>query len=525
MSNQPNKTNGAKPAVRKKKNLLDDRRVRLALSVLGAIVAWMVVTIIVQPGTTNTIYNVPVDYTYDSAAYTSRGLSIVSAEDKTVNLKLSGDGYTIGGLSASDFVVYPDWSSVRDSGEKTLRLLVRGANGLLNGVTVTMEGSDNTVDVVFDVVEEKTLPVTITTNYLTIADGYILYSTDVSKENITLSGPSSELDKVATCTAEVTYSGEKTLRLLVRGANGLLNGVTVTMEGSDNTVDVVFDVVEEKTLPVTATTNYLRIADGYILYSTEVSKETVTLSGPSSELSKVATCTAEASYNSELTESVTLDTPLRFYTSGGKEVKFQYTTLEESNVDVTLQVYKTATMPVKVNFINAPRGFDNSVLSYALSCKQLKVAGPAEKIDALSTLSIGTIDLSTFSLNKVYEMPIELPTDIYLLDNISTITVSFDCSGLETKTMNLPASCVQVVNLPATYQLTVETERLMNVILCGPKGAMETLTPEQVVIEIDAEDFAVATGQQNIACRLYVPSNGKIFALGSYVLQCRIESN
>ena len=174
MNNEPNKKNGAKPAVAHKKNILDDRRIRLALSVLGAIVAWMVVTIIVQPGTTNTIYNVPVDYTYDSAAYTSRGLSIVNAEEKTVNLKLSGDGYTIGSLTASDFVVYPDWSSVRDSGEKTLRLLVRGANGLLNGVTVTMEGNDNTVDVVFDVVEEKTLPVTITTNYLTIADGYIL---------------------------------------------------------------------------------------------------------------------------------------------------------------------------------------------------------------------------------------------------------------------------------------------------------------------------------------------------------------
>ncbi|MFR9067985.1 MAG: hypothetical protein ACLVJH_15030 [Faecalibacterium prausnitzii] len=141
-------------------------------------------------------------------------------------------------------------------------------------------------------------------------------------------------------------------------------------------------------------------------------------------------------------------------------------------MDVTLQVYKTATLPVKVNFINAPRGFDTLGADYALSCKQLKVAGPAEKIDALSTLSIGTIDLSTFSLNKVYEMPIELPTDIHLLDNISTITVSFDCSGLETKTMNLPSSCVQVVNLPATYQLTVETERLMNVILCGPAGVL-----------------------------------------------------
>ena len=165
------------------------------------------------------------------------------------------------------------------------------------------------------------------------------------------------------------------------------------------------------------------------------------------------------------------------------------------------------------------------MLSYALSCKQLKVAGPAEKIDALSTLSIGTIDLSTFSLNKVYEMPIELPTDIYLLDNISTITVSFDCSGLETKTMNLPASCVQVINLPSTYTLTVETERLMNVTLCGPAGSLEALNPEQVVIEIDADDFHVAIGQQNIACRLYVPANDKIFALGSYVVQCKIESN
>ena len=49
--------------------------------------------------------------------------------------------------------------------------------------------------------------------------------------------------------------------------------------------------------------------------------------------------------------------------------------------------------------------------------------------------------------------------------------------------------------------------------------------PEQVVIEIDADDFSIALGQQNIACHLYVPSNGKIFALGSYVVQCKIEIN
>ena len=230
-------------------------------------------------------------------------------------------------------------------------------------------------------------------------------------------------------------------------------------------------------------------------------------------------------HKGELTDSVTLDTALRFYTKSGSEVKFEYTNLEESSVEVTLEVYKMATLPVSVSFINAPRNFDPSVLVYSLSKQTLNVAGPESQIEKLSTLSVGTIDLSTFALNKVYELPIELPGNIRLLDNISSITVSFDSSKLETKTMNLPASCVQVGNLPSTYTLNVQTERLMNVTLCGPAGLLDTLVPEQVVIEIDADDFYVAAGQQNIACRLYVPSNGKIFALGSYVIQCKIESN
>lgn len=434
MNTEPNKPAAEKSAAHNK-NVLADRRVRLALAIALAVLAWMAVTMIVQPNTTTTISGVPVDYTYDSSVYTSRGLSIVSAPEKTVTLRLSGDGYTIGSLTASDFIVYPDWSGVRDSGEKTLRLRVRTANTSLDGVTVSIEGENNTVDVIFDVVEEKTLPVTVTTNYLEVAPGYNLYKITASKETVTLSGPTSELENVATCTAELTYDGK-------------------------------------------------------------------------------------------LTEPVTLNTKLRFYTASGSEVEFEYTTLEEDSVDVTLLVYKTATLPLTVSFVNTPRGFDDSVLKYSLSQQSLNVCGTESVINALSELSVGTIDLSTFALDKVYELPIELPENIYPLDNVDTITVSFDCSEMETKTLNLPTeTCVQVVNLPSSYQLTVETERLMNVTLCGPTGALETLTPEQVVIEIDAEDFSVVLGQQNIACRLYVPSNGKIFALGSYTLQCLIESN
>lgn len=434
MSTERKNTSPARPAAARSRSVLSDRRVRLALSIVLAVFSWMVVTMIVQPDTTTTISGVPVDYTYESTNYTSRGLSIVSAPEKTVTLRVSGDGYTIGGLTQADFVVYPDWSSVRGSGEKTLNLRVRITNAGLNNVTVAIEDAHASVDVVFDVVEEKTVPITVTTNNIEVAEGYILYSSRPSMEKVVLSGPSSELEDVFSCTAEVQY-------------------------------------------------------------------------------------------NEPLTASATITTNLRFYTLGGSEVEFTYTTIEESTVDVTLEVYKSATLPVSVSFVNTPRGFDSSVLVYSLSEESVKVAGPESVINTLSTLSVGAIDLSTFALDKVYEMPIELPGNIHLLDNLSTITVSFDCSQMETKTMNLPNTCVQVINLPSTYQLTVDTERLMNVTLCGPKEVLDTLTPEQVVIEIDADDFSVALGQQNIACRLYVPSSGKVFALGSYVLQCSIESN
>ena len=417
------------------RSLLEDRRVRLALAALLAVLLWVAVTTVVQPGTTIPLGNVPVDYTYESSVYTSRGLSIVEAPERSVTLTISGDGYTIGELRAEDFVVYPDCSSVRSSGTKNLQLRVRCINSAVAG------------------------------------------------------------------------------------------SISVSIADANSTVDVVFDVVEEKALPIQVNTRYLTIEDGYILYSTAASSETVTLTGPSSELAGVASCTAEVSYSDPLSDSVTVDTNLRFYNESGQELHFEYVTLDRTAVEVTLSVYKTARLPINVRFVNTPPNFDDSVLIYSLSQTELRVAGPAGTVDDLSELAVGTIDLSTFALDKVYEMPITLPSGLVALDNVDTVTVSFNCSAMATKTLNIPAENVEVINLPPTYQLTVESDRLMNVTLCGPAAVLEGLTADQVVARIDADDFAVALGQQNIACSIYVPADGRVFALGSYAVQCMIESN
>lgn len=428
-------SSGGKPALPEKRSILDDRRVRLALSVVGAIVAWVIVTVAVQPGTTISLSGVPVDYSYDSSSYTARGLSIVEAPEQAVNLTVSGDGYTIGDMTVDDFVVYPDYSSVISSGEKTLRLRVRCLSTDAENVSVSIAGTNNTVKILFDIVEEKTLPIQVRKqSSLTIEDGYILYDSTASADSVTLSGPSGELDRIASCVAEVGYP--------------------------------------------------------------------------------------EAMNSSQV-----IQTQLHYYDENGEEIEFEYVTADRETVEVTLVVYKLAILPVTVNFINTPQDFDASVLRYSLSKNSLTVAGPEATINALGTLSIGVIDLSTFALDKTYDMPVRLPGGIVSQENVTSITVSFDSSQLTTKKLNLPAECVQVINLPASYQLTVESERMMNVVLCGPADVLETLSAEQVVAQIDANDFSIVIGQQNLACSIYVPSSSQVFAIGSYKVQCRIESS
>jgi YbbR domain-containing protein len=428
------KITGKKTEVPQKKSFLEDRRIRLLCSVLLAVLCWVIVTIVVQPGTTITIYGVPVDFSYDATSYTSKGFSIVSAPTQTVNLTVSGDGYTIGDMTSDEFVVYPDYSSVVSSGEKNLRLRVRCLSSDADSISVSIASANNTVKVVFDKIEEKTIPIDIIKKDITIQEGYILYSSAATADSITLSGPSGELDRIVSCKAEVSYRGE--------------------------------------------------------MHSTE-----------------------------------TVGTTLHYYDKNGNEVDLEYVTADREAVDVTLTVYKLAELPVTVNFINTPQNFDESVLRYTLSQETLTVAGPESAINALGTLTVGTIDLSTFALEKTYDMPVTLPGGIVCQENIETITVSFDCSHLTTKTLNLPAECVQIINLPSSYQFTVESQRLMNVVLCGPEEALEALSVEQVVAQINANDFSIVIGQQNIACSIYVPSDGQIFALGNYIVQCRIENN
>ncbi len=412
--------------------LWGDRRFLLLLSLGIAVLLWLYVTMSVMPNTSTTLSGVPVDFDYDSAKYTTLGLDIVNEPSYTVDLSLSGDGSVLGAARASDFVVYPDYSSVKGAGSQTLNL------------------------------------------------------------NVKIINPDLE------------------------------NRVTATIERGRRTVDVVFDTILTKTLPVTVETSGLHIAEGYSLNKVSSSPSEITITGPSTEVSQVTAVVAPLSMEGELSESQLVQVPLKMRDANGKTLDLPYTTMEDNIVDVTVSVYKQVELPLVVNFINVPSYFDVNTLQYSLSQETLLVSGPERVVNNLTELSVGSFDLSTFSLDKDYQMNVELPDGIVSNENVSSVTLSFDTTGMSERSFNV--SQISVINVPANYQVEVTTKRINNVVLVGPEEDLEQLSAGSIEARINAEDLQVAVGTQTVAVQIQVPSNPRVFAIGTYTVTCNITS-
>ena len=412
--------------------LWGDRRFLLLLSLFIAILLWTYVTMVVMPNTDTTLSDVPVDFTYDSAKYTTLGLDIVNEPSYTVDLSLSVDGSVLGSASAADFVVYPDYSSVKGAGSQTLNL------------------------------------------------------------NVKIVNPDLE------------------------------NRVTATIERGRRTVDVVFDTVLTKTLPVTVETGGLHIAEGYSLNRVSSSPSEITVTGPSSEVSQVDSIVAPLSMETELSESQLVQVSLEMRDASGNTLDLPYTTMEDDIVDVTVSVYKQVELPLVVNFINVPSSFDVNTLQYSLSQESVMVTGPERVVNNLTELSVGSFDLSTFSLDKDYQMNVELPEGIVSDENIRSVTLSFDTTDMTERSFNV--SQISVINVPANYQIVPTTKRINNVVLVGPQEDLEQLSAGSIEARINAEDLQVAVGTQTVAVQILVPSNPRVFAIGTYTVQCNITS-
>lgn len=404
----------------------------MLLALLCGFIAWTVVTVYVDPQGSVTVQDVPINYANSASTYTSQGLDIVEKPDiETVDVKVTGNSTIIGNIQNSDIMVYPSYAGVSGAGKVTLRLQARLVNTTdFPGNIECVVENPKTIDVVFDEVSEKTLPITVDASAVSVADGYMLNKTTAVPAEITLRGPTTELDQVASVVATVPGDGE-------------------------------------------------------------------------------------------LSDTTTVPATLELRDENGETFTPQYTTMDSDTANVTLTIYQVRELPLVVDFIGTPTNFDTKSLKYSLSQDTLRVAGPARTVSALEELTVTDFDLAReFELGRDYQRLVELPAGIVSLDGVTSVTLSFDTEDMASTTLNI--SNIKPINVPSNYEIEILSSLVSGVTLYGPADEIEAISADSVVAQIDCQSVNLTVGQQSIPVTIQIPSSTRVFSTGSYTVQCEV---
>jgi len=341
---------------------------------------------------------------------------------------------------------------------------------------------------------------------------------------------------IENATVDVEINGNRAVignvtkeELLVSGKLGNVTGpgtYEITFETSDrlgrdfeikNTspeaLTVRFDHRTDKTLPVELVLDGVVIPEGYILDAEYITPEEITISGPETEVSEITTCRLSLALAGPLTESFTAEQEPQLYNADGEEITSPYLSMSADAVTFTLPVLKKKTVPVTIDFINVPDGFDVNTLWYEISPHEIEIAGPESTIGSVTEVHLGYINLSAFVPEIPLSYYIKLPSGYISVDNTQEAVVTFDSDDYETRFYDV--SEIKLINQPDEYNVTVSTKMIYDVQITGPAEDLDELSASDLVAEIDMREVDVRLGQSTVPVSIIVTSNNTCWASGS----------
>ena len=190
-------------------DLFNNDKFLLFFSLFASLVIWLLVVVNVSPATTRVIKDVKVNI--DSTVPSQFGLEVFGEKEFTVDVTVKGKKYQISpaALSSSDIVITAQTNSVDSAGNRTLQLkpeIPEGADYTITNI------SSKTIDVYFDTVKTVQMviePQVVADGFSVVEDGYKSGNINLSETSVTVTGPSTEINRIEKVVAEIVL--EKSL--------------------------------------------------------------------------------------------------------------------------------------------------------------------------------------------------------------------------------------------------------------------------------------------------------------------------
>lgn len=259
------------------KNLITNNLGMKILSVLIAVLIWLLVVNTNDPVVTKRFSNIPVEIINEDVL-TKEGYAYEILEGDSVYISVKGKNSILGSMSDDDFVAYADFSKLSVVDAVPIDVEAKRYQAQLE---INL-GNTNTMKIKRDEIVDVNVPVNIVAKGK-VADGYAIGKMSGTPNLVKVSGPKNLLSNAKEIRAEIELNGissdtTTTAKPLLYDEKGeLIDSSQLDMDTSG----VYIDIKIWKTKKVDVHVDYEgEVADGYVISSFDYEPKQITVAAP-----------------------------------------------------------------------------------------------------------------------------------------------------------------------------------------------------------------------------------------------------
>ena len=337
--------------------------------------------------------------------------------------------------------------------------------------------------------------------------GLSVISCDVTEVTAELLGSRTQVGNLTNETLEayfdadsVSTSGTKKLTLKLRSSSGIEYKVKSISPAS---ASVEFDKIDTREFQLEPYIPNVTVVKGMEINRDELACQpsAIRITGPSSQLDKIAKCQAVMSKSMSLSTTYVLDCDeIQLYNADNAIIDPASLKFSDMNVKISIPVRKQKEVGLTVSIINAPDNFNKDSVKLKLSELSILLACNNSQVEIPDNLNIGYVSLNelkpgfakTFRLSNVLES-----TDYINVSDLEVVTVELEDEDLRQADLTLNKDRITISNVPDnTYDYSVLTQRL-NVTVVGPEDVIDQIGPDDIVADVNLLTVSTNSEQFN----------------------------
>lgn len=365
----------------------------------------------------------------------------------------------------------------------------------------------------------KSVPISFDTSDTAISKlGLDIVSHNIDSVDVVISGKTAtvynvkESDLVITPSlSSVNEAGTYELTLSCTKSNILSDFDVVSI--SPSKVKVTVDSIVTRTFNVTPSAIGATAVDGLVCESptiTDSQHKTISITGSKSKIDKIATVSATANINKQLSKTSEFEAGIILLDKNGKKIDSSDLDLGFDSAKITVSISKIKEVKINAVFENAPA---KPSFGFTLSTDTVEVIGDPEIIDSLTSVDLLPIDYRQITKkNSSFDCGLDLPTGVRVYDELSSVNVKFDTNGMVLKTLKV--SALNSTNLTSALS-SVRLNSPVTVTVCGTKAQVGKISAENITLNVDLQSYSVSGDYTVTATVSIAPEFDSVWAVVS----------